>query len=239
MPGVGHRVRTGSRCARAGVLLLALLAPQPGWAQESRLWDEVALWAEFIYTLRSWEKVVWVVTPAIRTDEQEINSTFMTRVTTDATFALPREWEFRGRFFLIGHGTERDEVAFDQRIQILFRKTFFRSDDLRLRAGLFYERHLRGDAIDDFNVYRTRLEFRGDGVRNQPWAQQDFFFDHVRGFFRTRTRVGLLWDLRRSQQLRLAYQFQYTQDRGGAWGPQHAIVVRYWFGARLSWRATS
>jgi hypothetical protein len=63
------------------------------------------------------------------------------------------------------------------------------------------------DAIPDFNVCRTRLEFRGDGYRNQPWAQQDFFFDHGRGFFRTRTRVGLLWDLRRSQQLRVAYRF--------------------------------
>jgi len=225
--------------ARVGVLLLLLLVPQSAWAQGARLWDETALWAEFIYTLRSWEKGVWVITPAFRTDEQEINSTFMTRVSTDATFALPREWEVRGRFSLIGHGTEFDDVVFDKRIQILFRRTFFRNDDLRLLAGLFYERHFRGDAIPDFNVYRTRLEFRGDGFRNQPWAQQDLFFDHARSFFRSRTRVGLLWNLRSSRQLRLAYQFQYTQDRTGVWGPQHAIVVRYWFGERLSWRAVN
>ena len=229
----------GQGVRRLGTLLLLLWVPQPATAQGSRLWDEAALWAEFIYTLRSWEKAVWVITPSIRSDEQEINSTFMTRVTTDATFALPREWEFRGRFFLIGRATELDKMVFDQRIQVLFRKTFFRNDDVRLRAGLFYERHFRGDVIDDFNVYRTRLEFRGDGFRHQPWAQQDFFFDHARGFFRTRTRVGLLWDLKRSQQLRLAYQFQYTEDLTGAWGPQHAVVVRYWFGEQLSRRVVN
>ena len=109
--------RTGSRRARVGVLLLLLLVPQSAWAQGARFWDETALWADFIYTLRSWEKGVWVITPAFRTDEQEINSTFMTRVSTDATFAPPREWEVRGRFSLIGHGTEFDDVVFDKRIQ--------------------------------------------------------------------------------------------------------------------------
>jgi hypothetical protein len=65
-------------------LLLFLWAPPSVSAQESRFWSELALWAELIYTLQSWDKAVWAVTPAIRTDEQEINSTFMTRVTTDA-----------------------------------------------------------------------------------------------------------------------------------------------------------
>ena len=37
-------------------------------------------------------------------------------------------------------------------------------------------------------------------------------------------------------QLLLAYQFQYTQNRAGEWTPQHAIVFRYWFGARISAR---
>ena len=42
----------------------------------------------------------------------------------------------------------------------------FRNNDVRFRGGLFYERHFRGDAIPDFNVYRTRLELRGE--RRQP-----------------------------------------------------------------------
>jgi len=110
------------------------------------------------------------------------------------------------------------------------------------RAGaqlLFYERHFRGDAIPDFNVYRTRLELRADGIRKEPWAQQDFFFDKARGFFRARTRAGLLWNLKQNRQVRLAYQFQYTQDRDGDWGPQHAIVFRYLFGSTLSWRGVN
>ena len=221
--------------------LLLVATPGVGWAQESRLWDKVALWAEFIYTLRSWEDANWVITPSVRTDEQELNSTGMSRVTTDVTFSLPDEWDIRPRYFLIGRLTEADDFVFDHRIQVLARKTLARLHDekIRLRAGVFYERHFRGDAIDDFNVYRTRLELRGDELWNEPWAQQDFFFDHDRGFFRTRTRVGLLWNLKHNSQLRIAYQFQYTQDRSGDWGRQHALVVRYWFGNRLSWRGVN
>ncbi len=228
-------------------LLLLLCIPQTGWAQEkeeersTRLWDDLALWAEFIYTIRDWETVAWVVTPAIRTDEQELNSSFMTRVTTDATVRLPKEWDIRGRYFFIGRDVEVGDYSIDHRIQILLRKTLFRfwNDDFRFRGGVFYERHFRGDAIDDFNVYRTRLEVRGDGIRKEPWGQTDLFFDHARGFFRTRTRVGFLWNLKREQQIRLAYQFQYTKNRVGEWGSQHAIIFRYWFGSRLSWRGVN
>ena len=227
-----------------GALLLLLLVPQTGWAQQegsTRLWDELALWADIIYTIRDWEKVVWVVTPSFRTDEQELTSGSMSRLATDATVRLPKEWDIRGRYFFIGRDTEVGDYTIDHRIQILLRKTFFRfwNDNFRFRGGLFYERHFRGDSIDDLNVYRTRFEVRGDGIRNEPWGQTDLFFDHARGFFRTRTRVGFLWNLRREQQIRLAYQFQYTQSRAGDWAPQHAIVLRYWFGSTVSWRGVN
>ncbi len=214
----------------AAVLSSLLLAPAPARAQGARLWDEVALWTDLIYTLRSWDRVVWTVTPSIRTDEQELNTGFMTRVTTEATVALDDAWDVRGRYFFIRREDVREEVVLDQRLQLLFRRTLHKNDTLRLRGGLFYERHFRGDAVEDFNVYRARLEVRGDAIRNEPWAQQDLFFDHARGFYRTRTRVGLLWNLKHSRQLRLAYQFQYTRDRSGTW------VVRFWFGDQLSWR---
>jgi len=235
-----HTVAT-KRALILGALLMGLSIPRAGQAQDARLWDELAVWAELIYTIRTWENAVWVVTPSLRTDEQELNSSFMTRVTTDATVRFSEDWDFRGRFFLIGHTTELDDVVIDERIQLLLRKTLlrFRNNDVRFRGGLFYERHFRGDAIPDFNVYRTRLELRGDGIRNEPWGQTDFFFDHARGFFRTRTRIGFLWNFAREQQIRLAYQFQYTKGRGGNWSPQHAVVFRYWFGSKLSWRGVS
>ena len=225
-------------------LLLLLCVSRTASAQEAqsvRFWDELAFWGEFIYTLRSWEKVTWTITPSFRTDEQELNSSFMSRVTTEATIKLPEEWDVRSRFFMIGRETDLGNLVFDERIQMLLRKTFFRfwNDDIRFRGGVFYERHFRGDAIPDFNVYRTRLELRADGIRNEPWVQQDFFFDKARGFFRARTRAGLLWNLKQNRQVRLAYQFQYTQDRDGDWGPQHAIVFRYWFGSTLSWRGVN
>ena len=224
---------------RLGLVLLLLAVPAPARAQESRLWDDVAVWADFIYTLRSWDTVVWTVTPSIRTDEQELNTGFMTRVTTEATVVLPNWWDLRGKFFLIGRESELGDVFVDERIQVLARRTLYRNETLRFRGGLMYERHFRGDRVPDFNVYRGRLELRGDAIKNEPWAQQDFFFDHDRGFFRTRSRVGFLWNLRRARQIRLAYQFQYTKDRGGQWGPQHAIVFRFWFGEQLSWRAVN
>ena len=189
-----------------GALLAALFIPRAGQAQDARFWDEIAIWAEFIYTIQTWDKVVWTVTPWIRTDEQELNTGTMTRVTTEATVLLPKDWDFRGRFFMIGRQSDMNEFVLDERIQLLFRKllTRFWDDKIRFRGGLFYERHFRGDAIPDFNVYRTRLELRGDGIPYEPWVQQDFFFDHARGFFRTRTRAGVLWNLQNDQQIRLA-----------------------------------
>jgi len=176
-----------------GTLLLLLWIPRTAWTQEAGFWDKRGLWAEFVYTIRTWEKVVWTITPSVRTDEQEINSGFMTRVTTEATVQFSEDWDIRNRFFLIGRQSASGDIDIDERIQILLRKVFFRfhKDKIRFRGGLFYERHFRGDEIDDFNVYRTRLELRMDGIKNEPWVQQDFFFDHARGFFRTRTRAGL------------------------------------------------
>jgi hypothetical protein len=225
-----------------GALLMAFCIPRAGQAQDdTRFWDEIALWSEFIYTIRDWEKVEWTVTPWIRTDEQELNSGTMTRVTTEATVLFNEDWNLRSRFFLIGRENYIGDVVLDERVQFLLRRLFFRfaDDKVRFRGGLFYERHFRGDSIPDFNVYRTRLELRGDGVKNEPWGQTDLFFDHDRGFFRTRTRIGFLWNLPNAQQVRLAYQFQYTQSRDGEWAPQHAIVFRYWFGSTLSWRGVN
>ena len=107
---------------------------------------------------------------------------------------------------------------------------------LELRGGTFNERHFRGDSVPDFNVYRQRVELTSDVRRWAPWIQQDLFFDHERGFFRTRTRIGENWNLRNNKQISFAYQFQYTQNRAGEWTPQHTIVFRYWFGARASAR---
>ena len=72
-------------------------------------------------------------------------------------FRLPRGWDFRGRFALIGRDTEvGKDYSFDQRIQFLIRYPLidFRGGDLEVRGGTFYERHFRGDSVDDFNVYR-------------------------------------------------------------------------------------
>jgi len=139
---------------------------------------------------------------------------------------------------MIGHGTEEDGVAFDQRVQILVRYPLFHfwNDAFAVDGGTLYERHFRGDQVADFNVYRQRADLSADDWKYSPWAQQDFSFDHARGFYRTRTRAGLLWSLKSNNQIALAYQFQYTQRPGGGWWPQHALLFRYWFGRRLSFR---
>ena len=232
-----------SRDAGQPVLILALLvtslAPRSVKAQDARFWEDVAFWGEFVYTIQTWDSVEWTVTPWIRTDEQELNSGGMTRVTTEAWVRLGDGWDIRNRYFAIGRMDEaEDEVVLDHRIQFFLRKLLGRAwnDRVRVRGGIFYERHFRSDAIPDFNVYRTRIELRGDGIRYEPWTQLDFFFDQSRGFFRTRSRTGVIWRLRNRQEIRLAYQFQYTQDRSNQWSPQHAVVFRYWFGSKLSRR---
>jgi hypothetical protein len=226
-------VKILGRSVSVGLWLLLLLIPRTGGADE-----KYALWSDFVYTLRSGESLVWVVTPAFRTDEQEVNGRFTTRVSTALTWDLAPGWDLGGQFFLIGREAEVGDAAFDQRAQILLRYTLlrFHDDEIRIRGGTFYERHFRGDQVDDFNVYRQRFEMRADSWRRAPGIQQDLFFDHARGFFRTRTRVGLLWSFETKKQVTLAYQFQYTQNRLGAWTPQHAIVFRFWFGQRLSAR---
>ena len=228
------RTEVVTRPAIVVALLLFTFLPSPALAD-----DKVAVWGEFIYTLPSKPGFAWTITGGLRSDEQEINGLFTSRVSTEAVFRLPRRWDFRGRFAAIGRDTQvGEDYSFDQRVQLLVRYPLFdlSGGNLEVRGGTFYERHFRGDSIDDFNVYRQRVEMSSDVRRHAPWLQQDFFFDHERGFFRVRTRVGLQWNLSNSRQLSLAYQFQYTQNRAGTWTPQHTAVIRYWIGSRFSAR---
>ncbi len=228
-----------------GFALLILLFFRPGFAQDQMFPTpepkdpKFAFWGEFIYTVLWQDKLIWTVTPSFRTDEQEINGNFVTRFTTEATYRVPRDWELRGRFYLIGREKEvGGGASFDQRIQFLVRYplTTFRDNALGLDGGTLYERHFRGDQLSDFNVYRQRFELSADTWKYSPWVQQDLSFDHSRGFYRTRTRLGLLYSFQSNSQIALAYQFQYTQRQLGSWAPQHEILFRYWFGKRLSAR---
>ena len=110
----------------AAVCLVLLLSRRTGAADE-----KYALWADFIYTLYSGQKVVWVVTPAFRTDEQDVNGRFTTRISTALTYDLAPGGNLRGQFFLIGRQAEVGEAAFDQRAQILLRYTLFRFHEHR------------------------------------------------------------------------------------------------------------
>ena len=65
--GTNRRVAAGG-ARLAAVFVLITLTPVAARAQESRFWDELALWAEFIYTVRAWDNANWVVTPSVRTD---------------------------------------------------------------------------------------------------------------------------------------------------------------------------
>ena len=107
---------------------------------------------------------------------------------------------------------------------------------LSLHGGTLFERHFRADRVGNFNVYRQRVELSADDRKYSPWVQQDFSFDHQRGFFRTRSRLGLLWSMRTQIQIAVAYQFQYTQRPILGWAPQHSVLFRYWFGKRFSAR---
>lgn len=223
----------------ASLAVMLLVAPPPVIAAEPGEDPPLAFWGEFIYTVLEREKLVWTVTPSFRTDEQEINGNGVTRFTTEATVALPKEeWELRSRLFVIGRAKEDGGAAFDQRVQFLVRYplTHFWKDQIAVDGGTLYERHFRGDEVPDFNVYRQRVELSADDWKYSPWTQQDFSFDHTRGFYRTRTRLGVLWNFKRNVQIALAYQYQYTQRPFAGWEPQHSLLFRYWFGTRLSFR---
>ncbi len=221
------------------MVLLCLLTPAHGLSEEPGQDPPFAVWGEFIYTVLGREKFVWTVTPSIRTDEQEIDGNFVSRFSTEATVALPKEeWELRSRLFVIGRAKEGGGAAFDQRVQFLVRYplTHFWKDQISVDGGTLYERHFRGDEVADFNVYRQRVELTADDWKFAPWMQQDLSFDHTRGFYRTRTRLGVQWNFNRSKQIALAYQFQYTERPAAGWAPQHSMLFRYWFGSRLSFR---
>ena len=199
-----------------------------------------AFWAEFNYTILSREKFVWLVSPSYRSDEQEVNGRSVSRLTTEGIVILPKDWEVRGRFFLIGRQKELGGAAFDQRVQIRVRHPIgsTKRGDISFLGAMAYERHFRGDFIPDFNVYRPRIDWEAGSLKWNlvPWGQQDLSFDHSRGFFRNRTRIGLFRDFKKHSRVALAYQFQYTQNAVGRWAPQHAIFLRYWFGKFLSAR---
>jgi len=103
-------LRKTQRCAIVGALLLLVLLPRPALADE-----KYAAWGEFLYTLPSTPGFTWTITTGVRSDEQELNGLFSSRVSTEAVFRLPRGWDFRGRFAVVGRDTEvGTDYSFDQ-----------------------------------------------------------------------------------------------------------------------------
>ena len=117
---------------------------------------------------------MWLVSPSFRTDEQEVNGRTMSHLTTDGIFALPKDWEVRGRFFVIGRDKEIGGGAFDQRVQIRVRHPIGKIETAKVHflPGMVYERHFRGDAIPDFNVFRPRVDWFNSNEKMRPYAQQ-------------------------------------------------------------------
>ena len=177
------------------------------------------------------------MTTSFRSDEQEVNGTYVARLSTAGKIRLSRRFRFEPRVLFINQGKNfggGTTWVTRPRFTLSWRLAEFAN--VHLTSKTRYERHIRSDKVPDFNVYRQGFEFREDHQKVSPWILQEFFFDNSRGFFRSRSRAGLIFNLRMSRQLSVAYQLQSTNRVVRGWEPQHAIVCRFWYGSRFSWR---
>jgi len=213
------------------LLLVVLICPFRAQAQS------LAFWGDLIFTFVQDKKLEWTAVGSFRSDGHLLPGTIFTRVSTEARFALfPRFWLW-GQYTFINEGTRADgRVDWNNRPQagIIYRFRTFRADN-DLTGQTRIERNIHIGGVAPSNDYRQAIELRNDKGKIAPWFWEELFFDNSRGFFRTRSRAGLIFNLREGRQLSVAYQFQSTQS-AQARSPQHAIVARFWLGRRLSWR---
>ena len=146
------------------------------------------------------------------------------RSTTSARFRASHDWSVRVGYssFLRGH----DFVRLGWQ-RALSGGVSYPVGTPKLMGSTIYEHHWLPADLGERNRLRQRFEFTWPKKKVAPWAYEDLTMENGRGFYRSRSRVGLLWDLPGAWQLRTGYQFQtIKQPATGMWAPRHAILLQ-------------
>jgi hypothetical protein len=214
------------------VLLAVLICPPHARAQS------FAFWGDLIYTLVQNKQVEWTAVGYYRSDESLIPGTIFTRVSTEAKIAASSRLRLWVQYTLINEGEQasgRNSWNNRPQVGLIYRLRTFGANNV-VTSETRFQRNLRTGGESPSNDYRQAFELRNDKKRISPWFREELFFDNSKGFFRTRSRVGIIVNLKEGRQLALAYQFQSNKNDNGSWAPEHTIVARFWIGNHLSWR---
>lgn len=203
-----------------GVAMAWLMAPPTASA------GELGVWGDLTVVLVESERLSWTATGSFRSEDE---SGGVGRLGGDLTTHLGSGVSLTGALLAIKTLNESESgFSWDRRLTA---KVSYPLPWVRFRhltGSTLYERHFRSGSAD-FNRYRQRFVLEWKERKFSPWLYQDFSFENDRGFTRSRSRLGVAWELRKHRRLKVGYQFQSVK-RGTGWEPQHAVVLHFWFG---------
>lgn len=207
-----------ARGALAGLLLLVAVQPLPAAAQDSALWSEVGL------TLLRSERVTWTAVTEFRTEQNFPRNTFPALYNTTLRFSVAKGWSLRGGYATFIRGNDRRRLGWQNTVNAGVTYPVFSS---KVFGSTIYEHAWLPAGRGERDRLRQRFEMVWRAKeRISPFAYEDLSLENGRGFYRSRSRLGMSFDLPRGFQLRTGYQFQTLQQRTGAWVPRHAMLLQ-------------
>lgn len=205
-----------ARGALAGLLLLVAL--RPAAAQRPALWSEVGL------TLLRSERVAWTAITEFRTDQNFPRNTFPALYNTTVRFSVAKGWSLRGGYATFVRGNDRRRLGWQNTVNAGVMYPVFSS---KVFGSTIYEHAWLPAGRGERDRLRQRFEVVWRAKeRTSPFAYEDLSMENGRGFYRSRSRLGVSFDLPHGFQLRTGYQFQTLQQRRGAWVPRHAVLLQ-------------
>ncbi|MCY4638461.1 MAG: hypothetical protein OXG04_28840 [Acidobacteria bacterium] len=200
-------------------LLLLVIGPRPGAADDVQSWTEVKL------RVLASDRVDWRVGGIARIRDS-LGIVYDRRLRTDVGFRLGDAASMTLGYILLNR--TRTEVGANYgRDHRLHAAWTYRINAARVRieSKTLYERHVGRRDSGDFNRYRQQIEIERLSTHMSPWVHQSVAFER-QGFVRSRSRVGVLWRLGLGRALIVAYQFERRKP-GAAWRSRHAVLSEW------------
>ena len=197
---------------------MAALCVLPAAAAEPGLWGEIA-----VPVFQS-DRVLLNATVEFRSDEVFPRNTFLGRYTTSARFPVSHGWSLRVGYYSFLRGNDLVRLGWQR---ALTGGVSYPLGTPKLIGSTIYEHHWLPADLGERNRLRQRFEFTWPRKPVAPWAYEDLTMENGRGLYRSRSRVGLSFDLPGAWQFRTGYQFQTIKRPSlGAWAPRHAILFQ-------------
>lgn len=182
------------------------------------------MWNEVEFTLIQCGRVVWGAEVGLRLRDG-IGQLYDRRAGTVVEVGLSKGISVSGGYMIRNRDISGFGFDWNSRAVAQLNYTLYRFRSMELGGATAYERQMGRPDVPDYNRYRQRFELESGKTGFSPWIYQDFTFLRD-GFYRSRSRLGMVWRSQRAYEFAVAYQFESIRvPLISAMIPRHTIYT--------------